>query len=52
MGHLFFMENPLYRSKSYFSGQNLAKFRQRKTLIGDDIFFAGKFRQNAKKKFS
>jgi len=23
------MENPLYRSKSYFSGRNLTKFRQR-----------------------
>jgi hypothetical protein len=23
----FFMENPFNRSKSYFSGQNLAKFR-------------------------
>jgi hypothetical protein len=29
LGLVFFMENPLYRSKSYFSGRNLTKFRQR-----------------------
>jgi len=26
---IFSMENPLYRSKSYFSGRNLARFRQK-----------------------
>jgi hypothetical protein len=30
LGHLFFMENPLYRLKSYFAGRNLARSRQRK----------------------
>jgi hypothetical protein len=35
-GPFFFMENPLYRSKSYFSGPNfLAKFhiKKEKTLV-------------------
>jgi hypothetical protein len=52
MGHLFFMENPLYWSKSYFSGQKLAKFRQRKTLIGDDFFSpenSARMRKNKKR---
>jgi hypothetical protein len=26
----FFQENPLYKLKSYFSGRNLTKFRQKK----------------------
>jgi hypothetical protein len=29
---IFSMENPLYWSKSYFSGRNLAKFQKKKTL--------------------
>jgi hypothetical protein len=29
-GPFSFMKNPLYKSKSYFSGQNLAKIRQYK----------------------
>jgi hypothetical protein len=29
-GPTFFMENPLHRSKAYFSGRNLAKFRPEK----------------------
>ncbi len=32
------MENPLYRSKSYFSNQNLTKFHQKKTHYLQDIF--------------
>jgi hypothetical protein len=35
LGHFFHGKNPMYRSKSYFSGQNLAKFRPQKThLLG------------------
>jgi hypothetical protein len=30
LGLVFFMENPLYRSKLYFSGRNLTEFCQRK----------------------
>jgi hypothetical protein len=44
------MKNPLYRSKSYFSGRNLAKFRQekkkRKTLDSDGANERPKFTQN------
>jgi hypothetical protein len=29
------MENPLYRSKSYFSGPNFATFRQKKKTLLD-----------------
>jgi hypothetical protein len=32
------MENPLYRSKSYSSNQNLAKFRQKQKHCLQDIF--------------
>jgi hypothetical protein len=31
------MENPLYRSKSHFSGQNMAKFGPRKTLVSTNV---------------
>jgi hypothetical protein len=32
------MENPLYRSKSYFSGRNLAKFHlKKKKILGRGI---------------
>jgi hypothetical protein len=34
---IFSMENPLYRSKSYFSGQNFAT--QKKTLIQTGLWF-------------
>jgi hypothetical protein len=30
---IFFLENPLYRLKLYFSGRNLANFAKTKTLV-------------------
>jgi hypothetical protein len=34
---IFPMENPLYRSKSHFSGQNMAKFGPKKTLVSTNV---------------
>jgi hypothetical protein len=34
LGHFFSMETPLYRSKSYFSSRNLAKFSPKQKALG------------------
>jgi len=36
---IFFMENPLYRLKLYFSGQNFAKFPQNKNAGLEDRLY-------------